>query len=558
MSRNESSLFQHGAARLLLVLALGLAPLCAQTPFEAWRDPLVFPGSGDIVRAQCDALGNVYVCSGTLTVGFFNTSVHWFQVAKYDAAGNRLWTFDYRPTGGFAERVSWLTVDSQGNVIATGYAQQTQASLKDVATIKLDPDGNVVWIKRFNGGVPVGNRGHRVATDANDDVYVLGTGGGFGGVVQVFKLDAGTGSMLWSQGWTPPGSASFPINARALAVTPGGNVAVTGAINSLSMFLRSYDATGAPQFGFVDTSWVTGGLDVVHDSVGNWLVSGAGLLAGTAKGLVAKYGPTGNLLWKSGFNSNVGGSTFWDTLSRLEVDPADDGVAAVGSASGIDWAIGRFDAAGNLQWNTTFDGFGLQTENATDLEIGPGGAIYVIGGAGGVAPSGGPFPSLDAVLVAYDSGGQQLWVHGVQNSGIPPTLARGRHGLYFSTSSDLVHVIEGIDVVVHQPGGPGSPVFVDHQGLTPGAVYHSLLSLEPCPGGPGTGPYLGLCTQNPQGLLTQFQAPLGTPVLHFLASAPTIRWGPFPALPVVIETVAFQLSPLGLVEVSPVDHVTIN
>lgn len=73
----------------------------------------------------------------------------------------------------------WLTLDAQGNAIVTGYAQQSQGGLKDVRTVKLDLDGNLLWVSRFNGGVPFGNRGHRVAADAAGDVYVLGSGGSF-------------------------------------------------------------------------------------------------------------------------------------------------------------------------------------------------------------------------------------------------------------------------------------------------------------------------------------------------------------------------------------------
>jgi hypothetical protein len=96
--------------------------------------------------------------------------------------------------------------------------------------------------------------------------------------------------------------------------------------------------------------------------------------------------------------------------------------------------------------------------------------------------------------------------------------------------------------------------------MTTGNEYYNIFSVEPCPGGPGTGPLLGLCAATPQGLqfiLAQAQRPLGTPLTHFLAPSLFISWGPFPVPPVTIDGIAVDVTGGTLNATSPVVRTTI-
>ena len=105
-------------------------------------------------------------------------------------------------------------------------------------------------------------------------------------------------------------------------------------------------------------------------------------------------------------------------------------------------------------------------------------------------------------------------------------------------------------VSLSSPAGAGS-LQVDNTGLTVGTATYNIFTVnEPCPGGPGTGPFLGLCTTNPQFLIDQFNS--GLPPFAFLATGPTRSWGPITGLPsgMVLECVSFEFP--GLTNVSPV------
>jgi hypothetical protein len=112
----------------------------------------------------------------------------------------------------------------------------------------------------------------------------------------------------------------------------------------------------------------------------------------------------------------------------------------------------------------------------------------------------------------------------------------------------------GFSLSISSPMGPGS-IQVDNAGMTPNdEVYNVFTFNEPCPAGPGSGPFLGLCTTDVGFLALQVSFPLGALPFHFLAPGPTQTWGPFPAgFPsgTVLEGVAFTPN---LVNVANASH----
>ena len=105
-------------------------------------------------------------------------------------------------------------------------------------------------------------------------------------------------------------------------------------------------------------------------------------------------------------------------------------------------------------------------------------------------------------------------------------------------------------VTLSSPAGPGS-LQVDNAGLTPGVATYNIFTLnEPCPGGPGTGPLLGLCATNLQFLIDQFNSNVAPFV--FVPTGPTQSYGPVSGLPSgsVLEVVSFEFP--GLTHLSPV------
>ncbi|MBC8045599.1 MAG: T9SS type A sorting domain-containing protein [Fimbriimonadaceae bacterium] len=118
--------------------------------------------------------------------GVFNLTSNGFSdyfVLKVDADGNFLWAVSY---GNGAQESSWLALDAdnEGNVIiggtfwgtvdfnpGAGTANKTCAGTFDGYILKLDADGNFVWIKTITGGY---TELVNLALDADDNIYSTG------------------------------------------------------------------------------------------------------------------------------------------------------------------------------------------------------------------------------------------------------------------------------------------------------------------------------------------------------------------------------------------------
>jgi hypothetical protein len=113
--------------------------------------------------------GNVsYFATGT----YFSQDPNPYQMAivKFDAAGNQSWIKSYS----VGDRTFRVAVDAQGNILATG---MDAVGYMDWMTIKTDPNGNLLWSQRYDGGRNNDETPNMLAIDATGAVYVAGKGG---------------------------------------------------------------------------------------------------------------------------------------------------------------------------------------------------------------------------------------------------------------------------------------------------------------------------------------------------------------------------------------------
>jgi uncharacterized delta-60 repeat protein len=169
-----------------------------------------------------DGEGNVYVTG----VSMLDPAHCDYTTIKYNSDGDTLWLRRYNGPGNDGDFAFSVAVDRQGNVYVTG--ESWSGTSDDCATIKYDSSGVEQWVQRYNGPGNDGDYGRSLAVDGQGNVYVTGwtidpntTGDDY----VTLKYDS-DGNVQWLRRYNGPGNGED--HAWPLAVDGQGNVYVTG------------------------------------------------------------------------------------------------------------------------------------------------------------------------------------------------------------------------------------------------------------------------------------------------------------------------------------------
>jgi hypothetical protein len=346
-----------------------------------------------------DAAGNVYVA------GRFQSTVDFGAGAvpsagltdaflvKLDAAGNLMFAKHWGdPSDQYASAVA---IDGAGAIYLAGTFQGTldfgpptqplvSAGNSDVFLAKLDAAGAPLWSHRFGDAAVQNLIGKALAVDAAGNAVLAGAFQGsidFGagsipsaGIDDAFlaKFDA-SGMLVWGYGF---GDAN-PQQSRAVALGPGGLVAVTGTVTGSmdfgngktvtsaggrDAFVAVFSPAGVCQWAkpFGDAAADQDGRGVAFDAAGNVWVTGSFLSsidfgggALTAQGagtnvFVAVLDSNGGYLHSQRYGNGLGGGQFGRAIT---VDAAGNAVIGGDFGGTIDFGLGPLMGAG---FNDTF------------------------------------------------------------------------------------------------------------------------------------------------------------------------------------------------------------
>jgi len=261
-------------------------------------------GGDDLAWAMTgDGNGNVYVTGYSGGMGLDYATV------KYNSAGVEQWSARYNGPANGHDEARAVAVDNGGCVYITGRSDDP-STLFDYATIKYNPTGETVWVRRFNGPASHEDEAYALAVDRDGNVVVTG-----GSVASATLWDYATvkytpaGETLWARRYCGP---AWDI-ATAVAVDGDGNVYVAGSCNGFTNYdfgTVKYSSTGIEQWVAVYNG-PANGMDIVSslklDAAGNVYVTGQSLgLGGYADYLTVKYTPDGVQRWVMRYEGNSG------------------------------------------------------------------------------------------------------------------------------------------------------------------------------------------------------------------------------------------------------------
>jgi len=320
-----------------------------------------------------DKEGNVYVTGNT-----GNDYSNDYVTIKYDPNGKQLWVAQYNGPANGLDIASALAIDEVGNVYITG------GSEGDYATIKYDPDGHQLWVARYDGGA--GDWARKLAIGDRGNIYVTGLsyGGGSSGIDYLtIKYDP-DGNQLWVARYNGLGNGmDYP---GALAIDSRGNVYVTGYSNKGNgtgeyHTTVKYDSDGNQLWVASLPGAFLSSYDnaIVVDNDGNVYMTGAiRSNNGYSDYATVKYDSSGHQLWVASYRGA-------DKSDNLPTAMALDNVGNVyvTGVSGSDYATVKYNSEGHQLWVARYNGPANLDDRPSALVVDGSGNIYVTGNSRG-------------------------------------------------------------------------------------------------------------------------------------------------------------------------------
>ena len=358
-----------------------LARYTAAGALEWVRTGTSATAGGEAHNVAVDPLGHCYLTGsfmGTTSFGASNiVSAGGSDVfiAKYDRAGTLLWIT--RQGAGFNDSGRDLAVDGTNGCFATGILQTSSDAntARDVFFARYDAAGTLQWQQ-----LPVGSAtdaGMGAASDADGNAYFTGWFTGtvnfgttnltaLGSLRDIFVAKySRAGALLWivrSGGVNADEGKGIGVDTNGhIYVGASLNLNFNGSSNAERLRVLKLSGSGAllwqrdlpAEFYYFDFSSVTdlGGHTWIFAGLhGDGVISGVPVSAtGAYDGLVAKYDPTGALLWLKqigGSGSSIGHRVAADVSGHAYLTGEFNGAASFGftnltGAGGTDFFLAR-------------------------------------------------------------------------------------------------------------------------------------------------------------------------------------------------------------------------
>ena len=304
------------------------------------------------------------------------------------------WVARYNGPGYYIDEAHAIAVDGSGNVYITGRSSGAGTG-SDYATIKYNSAGQQRWVARYNGPVNGDDETYAIAIDSSGNVYVTGRSAGAGTADDYLTIKYNSaGQEQWVARYNGPATENYTDQAYAIAVDGSGNIYVTGTsfgANEYDYATIKYNADGQEQWVARYNGPGNGGEDayaIAIDSSGNVYVTGTSIGSGTeADYATIKYDSAGQQQWVARYNGPGNGR---DKAYAIAMDGSGNVyVTGESFAAGAeyDYAIIKYDSAGQEQWVARYNGPGNFFDIAYAIAVDESGNVYVTGESTGSGTS---------------------------------------------------------------------------------------------------------------------------------------------------------------------------
>jgi uncharacterized delta-60 repeat protein len=362
-----------------------------------WKQ--VYDGTGhddDNGKAILSWGNNIYVAGYSTGKGTGEDMI----LIKYSNKGEQLWVKTYNGTADSSDQALALAPDTEGKIYVTGYSTN-KGTGTDMTTLCYHPDGELAWVKTYNGSANENDAARAIIVKESGDCYITGYSVNNDTYYDITTIHYDEkGNQVWVK--TFNGKADDYDEANAMATDGQGNIYVTG---------------------FTDVS------DKRNDII------------------LIKYNSAGDVQWTKTYNGKGN-----DDEARAISVSSNGNIYITGHTTNkngdYDLIILCFNTSGVQQWVQTYNGTLNSDDEGVALESDGNGDVYVTGYSNNTEAS------EDIITIKYNSAGVQQWMkifNGTENFDDYPygiALDKGNVFVTGATNYDILNNTNDGDIIL--------------------------------------------------------------------------------------------------------------
>ncbi|PIV48840.1 MAG: hypothetical protein COS19_11810 [Flavobacteriaceae bacterium CG02_land_8_20_14_3_00_34_13] len=420
-----------------LIIVIGFFLLCATNLLAQYTFDWM-QGAGNYSKTS--VMSTVDSEDNLIVTGYWQN----YQIftRKYDISENLLWEVaDASGISGKYEKSNWINIDADNNILVVGNIYSYSSSTgwdypSDIVALKYSPSGALLWktILPISITITSINRFNtRSVVDSSGNLYI-GTAINAPDGAVLYKIDP-SGNLLF----TSSSLENLPRNFSAIRIKDNRIVMGTSSptFNVAPVFV--YDTSGVLLWTAAAVGYSASDVEI-DENYNVYVLSSLENAVSPTSGAdmrITKYNAAGTLLWNQDYD--FGGIEFSSKLVYLN-----NRLSAIGygpsspSASYFDWKTIQTDTDGNLLWHAIYDATTYNDEEPYYILVKPTGEVIVTG-KGGPSPDPNNPSFIQMSIVEYSNTGDQIWIDlpNIYGGWGLATMFASDGSLYAISSSDM-------------------------------------------------------------------------------------------------------------------------